>query len=178
MNKEFIVKLAKIQQGIKAPKSQTNTFGKYKYRNCEDILEAVKPLLGDLLLTISDDIKEVSGRFYIVATASITDGENTHSATAMARESLTEKGKAESQATGSASSYARKYALNGLFCIDDTKDADHGSPVNSDIDLIVEAANKSDMEFIKKEWQGMIAKNWGQLGVATTNKLNAITSKG
>jgi hypothetical protein len=117
-------KLASIQQTLKAPKGQVNTFGKYKYRSCEDILEAVKPLLGDLVLTISDDIVEVGGRVYVKATVSIYSGSGTLSTTAFARESETKKGMDDSQITGSASSYARKYALNGLFCIDDTKDAD------------------------------------------------------
>jgi hypothetical protein len=117
-------KLASIQQTLKAPKGQMNTFGKYKYRSCEDILEAVKPLLGDLVLTISDDIVEVGGRVYVKATASLFSGSGNVSTTAFARESETKKGMDDSQITGSASSYARKYALNGLFCIDDTKDAD------------------------------------------------------
>jgi hypothetical protein len=117
-------KLATIQQKLKAPKGQVNTFGKYKYRSCEDILEAVKPLLGDLVLTISDDIVEVGGRVYVKATVSINSGSGSVSTTAFARESETKKGMDESQITGAASSYARKYALNGLFCIDDTKDAD------------------------------------------------------
>jgi hypothetical protein len=117
-------KLASIQQTLKAPKGQMNTFGKYKYRSCEDILEAVKPLLGDLVLTISDDIVEVGGRVYVKATASLSSGSGSVSTTAFARESETKKGMDDSQITGSASSYARKYALNGLFCIDDTKDAD------------------------------------------------------
>ena len=117
-------KLAMIQQKLKAPKSQVNTFATYKYRSCEDILEAVKPHLGDLVLTISDDIVEVGGRVYVKATVSINSGSGVISTTAFARESLSKKGMDDSQITGSASSYARKYALNGLFCIDDTKDAD------------------------------------------------------
>ena len=117
-------KLAMIQQKLKAPKSQVNTFATYKYRSCEDILEAVKPLLNDLVLTISDDIVEVGGRVYVKATASLSSGSGVISTTAFARESLSKKGMDDSQITGSASSYDRKYALNGLFCIDDTKDAD------------------------------------------------------
>ena len=117
-------KLAMIQQKLKAPKGQMNTFGKYKYRSCEDILEAVKPLLGDLVLTISDDIVEVGGRVYVKATVSLSSGSGNVSTTAFARESDTKKGMDESQITGATSSYARKYALNGLFCIDDTKDSD------------------------------------------------------
>lgn len=119
-------RLIHIQGELKAPKSQENKFGGYKYRSCEDILEAVKPLLKKekVTLTISDDIIEVGGRVYVKATASLSDGEDTISTSAFAREAETKKGMDDSQITGSASSYARKYALNGLFAIDDTKDAD------------------------------------------------------
>lgn len=115
-----------IQQKLKAPKGQYNSFGKYKYRSCEDILEAVKPLLAEnnCLLTLSDEIVSLDGRFYVKATATITNGGDSISTTAYAREELQLKGMTEAQITGTASSYARKYALNGLFCIDDTKDAD------------------------------------------------------
>ena len=117
-------KLAKIQKELKAPKGQLNKFGGYNYRSCEDILEAVKPLLDGAILTLQDEIINIGNRFYVKATATFTDGTCTHSVTAMAREPETKKGMDESQITGMASSYARKYALNGLFCIDDTKDAD------------------------------------------------------
>ena len=117
-------KLAVIQQKLKAPKGQVNKFGGYKYRSCEDILEAVKPLLGDCVLTISDDIREIGGRVYVEATARLTDGSDVVEVKALAREAEVKKGMDESQITGAASSYARKYCLNGLFCIDDTKDAD------------------------------------------------------
>ena len=121
-------KLAAVQSDLKAPKSQYNAFGKYNYRNCEDIIEAAKPLLkaNGLLLSITDDIVYVGDRFYVKATASVidvTDG-NTHSVTAFAREEKEKKGMDGSQVTGASSSYARKYALNGLFGIDDTKDSD------------------------------------------------------
>ena len=118
--------LAQIQNELKAPKSRYNSFGKYKYRSCEDILEAVKPLLAkyDATLTIKDDMVEVGGRVYVMATARfVAEGFDTV-VTAFARESDSKKGMDESQITGTASSYARKYALNGLFLIDDTKDAD------------------------------------------------------
>jgi hypothetical protein len=124
VDKDFMKKIAKIQRELKAPKGQYNSFGKYHYRSCEDILEGVKPLLGDLVLIISDDMVNLGDRFYVKATASITDGENTISNSAFARESFDKKGMDDSQITGSTSSYARKYALNGLFGIDDTKDAD------------------------------------------------------
>jgi len=119
-------KLIDIQKKLKAPKNQTNSFGGYKYRSCEDILEAVKPLLAEakLLLTITDEIVEVGGRVYVKAVATIWDGAVKHEVSAFARESEAKKGMDDSQITGSASSYARKYALNGLFLIDDTKDAD------------------------------------------------------
>lgn len=119
-------KLINIQHDLKAPKGNYNSFGKYKYRSCEDILEAVKPLLAreECTLTITDDIIQVGDRFYIKATARITDGTETVEVSAMAREAAEKKGMDDSQVTGTASSYARKYALNGLFLIDDTKDAD------------------------------------------------------
>ena len=118
--------LKNIQQELKAPKGQYNNFGKYKYRSAEDILEAVKPLLGKYgaQLTLTDDIIEVGGRIYVKATAKLTDGKESTVTTAFAREPAEKKGMDESQITGTASSYARKYALNGLFLIDDTKDAD------------------------------------------------------
>ena len=121
---DFYSRVSEIQKNLKAPKSQYNSFGKYSYRNQEDILEAVKELLNGLIMTVSDEIVEIGGRVYVKATATITDGTTSLSNTAYARESLEQKGMNESQITGSASSYARKYALNGLFLIDDTKDAD------------------------------------------------------
>jgi len=116
--------LIRIQKELKAPKGQYNNFGKYKYRSCEDILEAVKPLLKDCLLTISDEIVLIGDRIYVKATAEFTDGDYVKTVSGFARESESKKGMDASQITGSASSYARKYALNGLFLIDDTKDAD------------------------------------------------------
>lgn len=116
--------LAEIQQALRAPKGQTNAFGKYKYRSCEDILEAVKPLLGEWALTISDDIVLVGERYYVKAMVTISNTKHSHSVCAFARESLDKKGMDVAQISGSSSSYARKYALNGLFAIDDTKDAD------------------------------------------------------
>ena len=119
-------KLIEIQAELKAPKSQYNKFGGYNYRNCEDVLEAVKPLCAkhEIVPLLSDEIVMIGDRFYIKATAKVTDGKDEIATTAFARESKDKKGMDESQITGSASSYARKYALNGLFCIDDTKDAD------------------------------------------------------
>lgn len=125
-NIDFYKKLMRIQSDLKAPKGQKNAFGGYKYRSCEDILEAVKPLLRreEMILIISDEIVSVEGRVYIKATATVSDGVTFMKAEALAREADTKKGMDPSQVTGATSSYARKYALNGLFCIDDTKDAD------------------------------------------------------
>ena len=122
----LIQKLLSVQEKLKAPKSQNNNFGKYKYRSCEDILEAVKPLNVEagLLLTISDEIELVDGRHYVKATCRVTDGTDEIVVTASAREAGNKKGMDDAQVTGATSSYARKYALNGLYLIDDTKDAD------------------------------------------------------
>lgn len=121
-------KLIKVQAELKAPKSKFNSFGKYKYRSLEDILEGVKPLLekNKASLVIADSIEQVGERYYLKATATFIDTENGESVSnsALARESADKKGQDDSQITGTASSYARKYALNGLFLIDDTKDAD------------------------------------------------------
>lgn len=128
MRKEFMEKVLAIQTGLKAPKDKFNKFGNYAYRSCEGILEALKPLLAKhkLLLTVSDELVCIGDRYYVKATATIHDAECDFelSNTAYAREEEIKKGMDGSQITGTASSYARKYALNGLFCIDDTKDAD------------------------------------------------------
>lgn len=127
--------LTEIQKKLKAPKSNYNSFGKYNYRSCEDILEAVKPLLGDNTLTLSDEVVQIGDRIYVKATAVFRDGATETRVSAFAREAESKKGMDESQVTGTASSYARKYALNGLFLIDDTKDAD--------TDEFVEATEKT-----------------------------------
>ena len=127
MNNVYL-KLVKVQNELKAPKSQFNKFGNYAYRNCEDILEALKPLLNEVkaIVNISDEIVLVGERYYVKATVKFIDAETGEvvEANAMAREEESKKGMDSSQLTGSTSSYARKYALNGLFAIDDTKDAD------------------------------------------------------
>lgn len=131
-------KLAAVQRDLRAPKNQRNEFGGYNYRSCEDILEAVKPLLDreKLTLCIYDTLEAIGARYYIKATAQVFDRETESAieAYAYAREEETKKGMDASQITGSASSYARKYALNGMFAIDDTKDADatndHGKRSN------------------------------------------------
>lgn len=119
--------LIEIQRKLKAPKGNTNSFGGYKYRKCEDILEAVKPLLAEnsCYITIYDEIVEVGGRIYVKANATITNATGQFvKTTAFAREEESKKGMDLAQVTGAASSYARKYALNGLLAIDDTKDPD------------------------------------------------------
>lgn len=119
--------LVKIQSDLKAPKNQRNNFGGYNYRSAEDILEAVKPILKQekCTLIITDEIVSIADRIYVKATVVLKNEKGeTETTSAYAREPISKKGQDESQVTGAASSYARKYALNGLFCIDDTKDAD------------------------------------------------------
>lgn len=126
MDKEVIELLNKVQTELKAPKTQENKFGGYKYRSCEDILEALKELEAkhSFCTLLSDEIMLVANRIYVKATAKFVCDKGEISVSAYAREAETKKGMDEAQITGSASSYARKYALNGLFAIDDTKDAD------------------------------------------------------
>jgi hypothetical protein len=160
--------LIAIQAELKAPKNQFNSFGKYNYRSCEDILEGVKPLLtaNKCSLILSDDIVEVGGRIYVKATARLIsdNGDIIAESSAMAREAENKKGMDESQITGTASSYARKYALNGLFCIDDTKDADtmdnskpQAKPSNEHIvdgwkKKLLQTTNIADLQ---KQWQAI-----------------------
>lgn len=168
MGSELLQKLVDVQGKLKAPKGQYNNFGKYKYRSCEDILEAVKPLLVErgLLLTIKDEVLMVGERYYIRAIAAITDGTNSIEAVAFAREEETKKGMDSSQVTGAASSYARKYALNGLFCIDDNKDSDttnHGeksaqtatkqADENPLLDMAIsDARNAANLRALQEVW--------------------------
>ena len=126
--KPIFAALMAVQADLKAPKNQHNSFGKYDYRSAEDIIEAVKPLLKEngLFLNMSDDIVLIGDRYYVKATVKVVDvvtGESVQTS-ALAREAAQKKGMDESQVTGTASSYARKYALNGLFAIDDNRDAD------------------------------------------------------
>ena len=141
--------LIDIQSKLKAPKNQYNSFGKYRYRSAEDILEALKPLLAEnkCTLTVSDNVENIGTRFYIVATATITNDEGKSvSVKGLAREAETKAGMDSSQITGSCSSYARKYALNGLFLIDDTKDADTDEQHNQTQSVQKkQAANKSSV---------------------------------
>lgn len=151
-------RLIAIQNELKAPKNQRNNFGNYNYRSCEDILEAVKPLLKKqgLALIVKDDVRCIEGRFYVEATATLFDeeGKQIASTSALAREEENKKGMDASQLTGATSSYARKYALNGLFAIDDNKDADatntHGKEETKPTTKKQPASksvSKKDMEF-------------------------------
>lgn len=123
---ELVKKLMQIQNRLKAPKSQYNSFSNFHYRSAEDILEALKPLLmeQELTLFINDEIVQIGERYYIKAVCTLTDGKENIETQAFAREAENKKGSDESQITGACSSYARKYALNGMFCIDDAKDPD------------------------------------------------------
>lgn len=151
--------LDKIQALVKAPKGQFNSFGKYKYRSCEDIVEAVKPIINPLgyYLILSDEVVEVGGRVYVKATASLCNGEIEYISTAYAREEEVKKGMDGSQITGSSSSYARKYALNGLFAIDDTQDSDstntHGKdcPTAEEKVLLGKLVYKTNMDTKERE---------------------------
>jgi len=124
MDKSLHERLADIQANLVAPKGQFNKFGNYKYRSCEDILSAVKPLLNGLVLTSTEEVIMVGNRYYIKATATITDGKDSISTTAFAREPEDRKGMDSAQVSGSTGSYSKKYSLNSLFAIDDQKDAD------------------------------------------------------
>ena len=145
-------KLLKVQTELKAPKNKRNTFGKYNYRSCEDILEAVKPILKEVKATvfIQDMITEVAGRVYIEAQAYFYDAEKPTEppmcVTAYAREPLDKKGMDEPQITGTASSYARKYALNGLFLIDDVKDPDSDEYRTENEAKAKKASNKKETD--------------------------------
>jgi len=127
MEKTINERLKEIQQTLKVTKSQFNSFGKYNYRSCEDILEAVKKVIGDATITMNDEMYLVGDRIYVKATVTLSNADGFISTSAFAREALNKKGMDEAQITGAASSYARKYALSGLFCIDDNKDPDASS---------------------------------------------------
>ena len=148
--------LIAIQSELKAPKNQWNDFGKYNYRSAEDILEAVKPLLKkyNCHLTISDEMVVLGERYYVKATATLAKEGESISTTAYAREEESKKGMDSSQITGSTSSYARKYALNGLFCIDDTKDSDFTNTHGEEVKPTPRAVNPK--ETVEKELKGAI----------------------
>ena len=174
-------KLIAIQSELKAPKSQYNSFGKYAYRNCEDILEALKPLLKEHKSTIyiSDEIVTVLERFYIKATVTFIDAETGEKITntAYAREEESKKGMDGSQVTGASSSYARKYALNGMFAIDDTKDSDFtNTTVKGDNSALSEAQIKRLLAIASKvnisadDVKKVVAKNFGVQDLRKMNK--------
>jgi essential recombination function protein len=154
-------KINKIQVELKAPKSQRNNFGNYNFRNCEDILEALKPLLlrEKIIIQLSDELVQTGDRFYIKATATLIDVESgeKHSTTAFAREELSKKGMDGSQITGASSSYARKYALNGLLAIDDTKDSDTTNTHNNNDSK--NQKKQASTEEKRKNGENYIAKN-------------------
>ena len=163
-------RLNKIQTELKAPKKQFNSYGGYNYRSCEDILEAVKPLLTEqkLTLTISDEIVQLGERYYVKAIATIydEDGKELHHCTAMARESHIKKGMDEAQITGATSSYARKYALNGLFLIDDVKDPDAINELDKDKNLEKDTSpiEKPKCPICGKPTTEGALKNWKMCG--------------
>ena len=174
-------KLIAIQSELKAPKSQYNNFGKYAYRNCEDILESLKPLLKEHKSTIyiSDEIVTVLERFYIKATVTFIDAETGESITntAYAREEESKKGMDGSQVTGASSSYARKYALNGMFAIDDTKDSDFtNTTVKGDNSALSEAQIKRLLAIASKvnisadDVKVVVAKKFGVQDLRKMNK--------
>ena len=170
------LKLYAVQQALKAPKDQFNGFGKYNYRSCEGILEALKPHLGlnKLIVTLGDRVVEVGGRVYIEATATVTDIEEGGqiSCTAYAREEDSKKGMDASQVTGAASSYARKYALNGLFAIDDNKDSDATNDGGKDVSKKETTDNK-----FRCEKCGEILKPYDHNGKAVPIRQHAEKSR-
>ena len=155
--------LKKIQKELKAPKNQYNAFGKYEYRSCEDILEAVKPLLNNATLVINDEMVVIGERYYIKATATLTEADKSISATAYAREPEEKKGMDSAQITGATSSYARKYALNGLFLIDDTKDSDatNNGTSEKNVNNVYKARQEAEKIKTLPELRKFYAKNKG-----------------
>ena len=183
-------KLLAIQTKLKAPKGQYNSFGKYSYRSAEDILEAVKPLNAEqgVLLTITDEIKEIGGRVYVVATATVSDGTDTLQVSAFAREPENKKGMDESQITGATSSYARKYALNGLYAIDDNKDADtdehkqqqENAPKKQQAQKQQQKQQRQEQGFTEKELHELVEKyvrNIEALGVDRAKLIEFVCNK-
>ena len=159
-------KLNKIQTEFKAPKGQFNSFGKYKYRSAEDILESIKPFLKTekINLLLTDKVEEVGGRVYVTATVKLIDIESDEEikVRASAREADIKKGMDSAQVTGAASSYARKYAMNGLFCIDDTKDVDTDEHKKKEIGAEKQANNIGNELKESKEKLDKV-KNWGEI---------------
>ena len=176
----FRERVVLVQASLKVPKTQYNSFGKYNYRNCEDVMEALKPLLleNSLCQMVSDEIEVVGDRIYVKSTVTVFDtgSDSFVKTSAFAREALSKKGMDDSQITGTASSYARKYALNGMWMIDDTKDSDHNS--NSDKnstnidDLSSDIKKINDTKTVEK--LGII---WNSMPKEKQKKLKAAVSK-
>jgi hypothetical protein len=178
--------LAEIQAKVKAPKGQFNSFGKYAYRSAEDILESVKQVVNPLgfSISLSDTIVMVGDRFYVQATATLTNGKETYTATAYAREEESKKGMDGSQVTGASSSYSRKYALNGLFALDDTKDSDatntHGKeeakPMSMNMQSWHDGLNAcqtiEQLQALYKQKESIIIANKEVLALFTAKKLS------
>ena len=162
--------LSRIQKELKVPKNQRNTFGNYNYRSCEDIVDAFKQIKPDgYSLLLSDEIVNVGDFNYIKATATLTDGNDSIVVVGMAREAVQKKGMDDSQITGATSSYARKYALNGLFAIDDTKDAD--TQDNSKQELISNDQIKN-LESLLKETKSNVDAFYKHFNVKNAKELN------
>lgn len=164
--KKLIQKILDIQAALDVPKNRWNDFGGYNYRNCEDILQALKPLLieQDLLQTLTDEVVEINGEAYVRATVIVTDGEDSIKTTALAREQQSRKKMDSAQLTGTASSYARKYALNGMWNIDDVKDPDtgaHNTTQNGSSDKKQKGSDEDKEWLNKTEYQSdEITKQW------------------
>jgi hypothetical protein len=180
--KSVYAKLVRVQAELKAPKNQTNKFGGYKYRSCEDILEAVKPLLAEhcLALTISDQAVQVGERHYIesIATLVCTETAEQITTSAVARESEARKGMDDSQLTGSTSSYCRKYLLGGLFLIDDTKDADTRAPDDNskqvtEIKKVIKGLDQAKQD----EVSAWVAKKYGSLEKMPSHTLESLAAR-
>jgi hypothetical protein len=178
--------LAEIQAKVKAPKGQFNSFGKYAYRSAEDILESVKQVVNPLgfSISLSDTIVMIGDRYYVQATATLTNGKETYTATAYAREEESKKGMDGSQVTGASSSYSRKYALNGLFALDDTKDSDatntHGKeevkPMSMNMQSWHDGLNAcktiEQLQALYKQKESIIIANKEVLALFTAKKLS------
>lgn len=175
-NGVFFQKLARVQSKLKAPKDLKNSFGGYNYRNVEAIYEAVKPLLLEegLVLSMTDEVVEIGERIYIKATATVTDGFGLLSATGFAREESVKKGMDVAQVTGSCSSYARKYALGGLFLIDDNKDIDSMEPEK---EKSASTDKKSEKEVETKSSEAGKPKTDDKANKATIDKMIAEFAK-
>ena len=170
--KTIHTELARIQRELIAPKNQFNSFGKYKYRSCEDILEGLKKVQGECSITLDDEMINVGNRFYVQATATLRFNGDTISVKALARESEDKKGMDSSQVTGATSSYARKYALNGLFAIDDTKDADTRNNSDSDDKIAIVVKKIGECKSVQE-----LQTLWNNLSTDSRNDKSVIEAK-